>query len=108
MLLDFFNSLGLTTIVAAVAIWLAWRASKKQIQASRNQADKDAVAARDLAKTNDTRQRWWEAVRWYHEQRDAIGEDAFLSGIEDLSTPSQVLTETQRRTLKAVTNAPKL
>lgn len=106
VILAVLNSVGLATVVAASAVWLAWRASRRQLEQSRLQADKDASAARELARSNDTRQRWWEAVRWYHEQRARIGEEAFLRGIEDLSAPSQVRTETQRLTLKAVIQAP--
>ncbi len=101
-----FLAVAVPTLVTVVSIFVAWQATTKQIQASRTQAVKDAADARDLAERNDTRQRWWEAVRWYHEQRATIGEDAFRYGLKDLAQPLQVKTETQRRTLKAVVDAP--
>jgi len=53
----------------------------------------------------DDRQRWWEALRWYHEQRLAIGEEAFLLGLQELSASHLINREIMRRSLRAVKNA---
>lgn len=103
----FITSSGFASLVAIGAAWLAWRAAQGQIEASRSLADDNALRARELADRNDTRQRWWEAVQWFHQHRKAIGESAFLDGIESLTGPSQVKTEAQRAILRAVTQAPK-
>ena len=95
------------TLVALGAIVVAWRSTVRQIQASRNAADKNAREARDLDERNDTRQRWWEAVMWFHENRKLIGEPAFQAGIDELNTHHLVTKEAQRLILDAVINAPK-
>lgn len=89
---EFVTSAGFAGAAAVVAAFVAYRGIVRRISADR-----------DLAREADERQRWWEAVSWFWDNRQEIDPDLALDTLDSLGGLAQ--TREQAAYLKAVQTA---
>lgn len=88
----FIMSSGFAGATAVVAAYVAYRGIGRRISADR-----------ELARDEDARQRWWEAVNWVWENREHMEPDLALDTLQTLGGLAQ--TREQSAYLKAVQTA---
>ena len=89
---EFVMSSGFAGATAVVAAYVAYRGIGKRI-----------TADRDLAREEDARQRWWDAVNWVWENHAQMEPDLALDTLQALGALAQ--TREQSAYLKAVQTA---
>lgn len=100
---DFLTSAGFGGTAALAAAGIAYRGIRQRIGFEAGENERARVAAADLARDSDARQRWWDAVQWTWENQAVIDSAAMRDLIAGLSPLAK--TATQVAFLKAVKDA---
>jgi len=98
----FLTSPGFGGLAAVVGALAAVRVAMARLRGDYQMAAQSHKRNQHAAREADARARWWDTLQWLWTNRDQVGDQAFLAGLQSLA--AIVETRQQSVMLEIVTN----